>query len=123
MLCEYMAIHITRFVEIDLGGQTAYLLSAKVASTTKSMGAGSNSSMSSLLSYYNRFDFGYGVGAEVHPFMGICVGVRYSVSLTNLYKNFLSGSTTAGQQPSFVPSSPSIDLKNNVVQIYLGYRF
>jgi hypothetical protein len=123
MLCQYMAIHITKFVEIDIGGQTAYLLSVKVDSTAKSMGGSSNSSMSSLLSYYNRFDYGYGVGAEVHPFRGICLGARYSVSLNNLYKNLYSGSMTPGQQPSFVPSSPSIDLKNNVVQIYLGYRF
>jgi hypothetical protein len=123
MLCQYMAIHITRFVEIDIGGQTAYLLSVKVDSTTKSMGGVPNSSTSSLLSYYNRFDYGYGIGAEVHPFMGICLGARYSVSLSNLYKQFLSGSTTTGQQPSFVPNTPAIDLKNNVVQVYLGYRF
>jgi len=117
MLCQYMAIHITKYFEIQLGGQTAYLLHAKADSGTK-LSTG-NANTDKLISYYNRLDSGFGAGAEVHPVAGLLIGARYNISLSNLYKqsSFTPGN---GQSPSF---APSIDLKNNVVQLYLGYRF
>ena len=121
MIAQYMAIHITKFVEIDLGGQTGYLLNAKVDSS-KQMNTG-NAQMNSIMNYYNRFDFGFGAGVEIHPFMGICVGARYNISLTNLYKNEFSYSGTGAMPPSFIPSMPNLNLKNNNVQLYVGYRF
>jgi hypothetical protein len=63
---------------------------------------------------------------EIHPFMGICVGARYNISLTNLYKSdFSSMSTGTGTTtpPSFIPSTSNLNLKNNVIQLYAGYRF
>src|SRR5579872_7479973 len=36
-LAQLMAIHITKYVEIDIGGQTAYLLNAKVDSNKQIM--------------------------------------------------------------------------------------
>jgi hypothetical protein len=121
MLAQYMAIHITKYFEIYIGGQTSYLLGVKVDSSNQSM-TGGNAAVSSVLSYYNRFDFGYGGGFEVHPYKGICIGGSYSISLSNLYKQ-LASSYTQGGQPSFYPNAASINLKNNVVQIYAGYRF
>ncbi|HWB92979.1 MAG TPA: porin family protein [Puia sp.] len=108
-LAQLMAIHITRYVEIDIGGQTAYLLSARIDSS-KQMATG-NAELNSALSYYNRFDYGFGGGVEVHPVAGLLIGARYNISLSNLYKQ------------SFMPSASSINLKNNVVQVYAGYRF
>jgi hypothetical protein len=118
MLAQLMAIHITRFVEIDLGAQTAYLLHAKADSSQPSTG---NASADKLLNFYNRFDFGFGGGAEVHPVAGLIIGARYNISLTNLYKQSYQGNGTT--PPSFIPSTSNINFKNNVVQLYLGYRF
>jgi opacity protein-like surface antigen len=109
MLAQYLAIHITRFVEIDIGAQTAYLLSVKADSNKIATG---NAQVNSLLSYYNRFDYGYGGGVEVHPIAGLLIGARYNISLSNLYKNAF---TTNG--------NTSIDFKTNVVQVFAGYRF
>ena len=46
--------------------------------------------------------------------MGLLIGARYNVSLAKVYKDLQSF-----QQPSFT----SEDAKNNVVQLYAGWRF
>ena len=120
MLAQYMAIHITKFVELDFGGQTGYLLNAKVDSNKQNYG---NAQVNQIMDYYNRFDFGFGAGVEIHPFMGICIGARYNISLTNLYKSDFSSTGTGGQPPSFIPNTSNLNLKNNVIQLYAGYRF
>jgi opacity protein-like surface antigen len=76
-------------------------------------------SYASMLSFYNRFDYGFGVGAEVHPVAGLIIGVRYQLSFSNLFKTPTIDST--GAPPSSF--TPSVNLKNNVVMISIGYRF
>jgi hypothetical protein len=120
-LAQLMAIHITKYFEIDIGGQTAYLLHVKVDSGNNMMYG--NAQTSSLLSYYNRFDYGFGGGVEIHPIAGLLMGGRYNISLSNLYKQSLTTTTSSGQPPGFYPSTSSINLKNNVIQLYAGYRF
>jgi opacity protein-like surface antigen len=117
-LAQLMAINITHFVQIQIGTQISYLLSAKADSNKTSTGY---ASADALLSYYNRIDFGFGGGIEVRPFMGILVGARYNFSLTNLYKT----PDPSGSQPppSYIPESSGINFKNNLLQIYVGYRF
>ncbi|HXD79542.1 MAG TPA: porin family protein [Puia sp.] len=117
MLTQMMAIHITKYFELDLGGYTAYLLNAKDDSMSKALQGTPYASYSSMLSFYNRFDYGFGAGAEVHPVAGLLVGVRYQLSFSNLLKTAGSG----GQNPSTY--SPSLNLKNNVVMLSVGYRF
>ena len=116
---QLLAINITKYVQIQIGGQTSYLLNARADSSQPSTG---NASVDKAISFYNRFDYGYGVGVEIHPFMGLLVGARYNVSERNLYKQPTSFSTSGGT-PSFYPSASSISLKNNVVQVFIGYRF
>ena len=118
-LAQLMAIHITKYFEIDIGGQTAYLLSAKIDSSKQNTG---NAQLNSALSYYNRLDYGFGGGAEVHPIAGLLIGARYNISLANLYKQSFNYNAN-GAPPSFVPNTSSINLKNNLVQVYAGYRF
>jgi hypothetical protein len=118
-LAQLMAIHITKYFEIDIGGQTGYLLHAKVDSNKQVVG---NAQINSLLSYYNRFDYGFGGGVEIHPIAGLLIGGRYNISLSNLYKQSYT-TNSSGQPQGFVPSSSSINFKNNVVQLYVGYRF
>jgi opacity protein-like surface antigen len=114
MLTQMMAIHITKYFDIHWGGYTAFLLHVKADTTQKIPGM---AGMSSMLSFYNRFDYGLGAGVEIHPFMGIIIGARYQYSFSNLYKSFGAGSMT----PSFAP--PNVNLKNNVILISVGYRF
>jgi hypothetical protein len=106
---QLMSINITKYVSLMLGAQTAYLVSAKVDSSN-----GGSTTENKIMDFYNRIDYGYAVGAEVHPVMGLLIGARYNVSLAKVYKDLQSF-----QQPSFT----SEDAKNNVVQLYLGWRF
>jgi Outer membrane protein beta-barrel domain len=107
---QLMSINITKYVSIMFGAQTAYLISAQVDSTTTT----GNAAADKMMNLYNRIDYGYAVGAEIHPVMGLIIGARYNVSLAKVYKDIQSG-----QAPSFT----SEDAKNNVVQLYLGWRF
>jgi hypothetical protein len=112
MLPTYMCINITRLFQIHVGAQVAYLLNAKAQDKTPS--SGYSSPYANILQYYNRFDYGIGGGVEVHPFKGLLIGSRINISLANLYKEALSG-----QMPSFT----SINVKQNLFQIYTGWHF
>ena len=117
MMPQYMAINITKYFTILVGAQMAYLLNAKADSSNNSGGGGE---YSGIMSYYNRFDYGYGGGIEIHPVSGLMIGGRVNISLGNLYKSFSDPSSGSGTPPSFVPK---VDVKNNLFQIYAGWRF
>jgi Outer membrane protein beta-barrel domain len=121
MLAQYITINITKWVQIQLGGQTAYLLNVKVDSSNQLTNG--NAAAASAISYYNRIDAGFGGGVEIHPVAGLLVGARYSISLTNAYKQSSTSSGSNAPPPSFVPGIGSINLKNNLVQLFIGYRF
>jgi hypothetical protein len=118
MLAQLMSINITHFFQIQLGTQIAYLTNAKVDSTSQSVG---NAYADQILNYYNRIDFGFSGGVEVRPFMGFLIGARYNLSITNLYK--IPTDVTTQPPPSFIPTTSDVNFKNNLVQIYVGYRF
>lgn len=111
ILPQLMGINITKFLQIQLGAQTAFLINAKADSTNT---GGSSGPYSSIMSYYNKFDYGFAAGAEIHPVAGLLIGARYNISLGKLYKDIQSG-----QMPSFTAA----DAKNNVVQIFAGWVF
>ncbi len=113
MLPQYMSINITKYFSIQFGGQMAFLINAKVDSSGGS--STGNSSVDKALDFYNRFDYGYGGGIEIHPVSGVIIGARVNISLGNLYKM-----PEAGQQPSFVPK---VDVKNNLFQVFAGWKF
>jgi len=108
---QYMTINITRFVQIQLGGQMAFLLNAKADS---SVASGPKMPYGNVMSYYNKFDYGFGGGIELHPVAGWIIGARCSIGLAKLYS-----SLQTGQMPSFSAS----DAKNNVVQVFTGWKF
>ncbi len=111
MSSNLMTINITKYFQIQFGTQTAYLLNAKVDSSTN---GGAANPYSALLNYYNRFDYGFAGGIEIHPVSGLLVGGRVNISLGKLYK-----SAESGQAPSF----SDVDAKNNVFQLFAGWRF
>jgi hypothetical protein len=113
LLPQLLSINITKYFSLQVGGQMAFLVNAKADSAKSSTG---NARVDKLIDLYNRFDYGIAGGVEVHPFKGILIGARMNVSLGNLYKD----PTTASGSPNFFPS---IDAKNNVVQVFAGYKF
>ena len=113
VLPQYMTINITKFFQVQLGGQIAFLLNAKVDSANGN--SGMPPAAAKVMDIYNRIDYGFGGGIEVHPVSGLLVGARFNISLGDLYKN--PGSFASG---SFIPKT---DVKNNVFQIFAGWRF
>jgi Outer membrane protein beta-barrel domain len=116
MLPQYMSINITKYVSVLLGAQMAFLVNAK-ADSSNNTGAGGNP-YGKIMDYYNKFDYGYGGGVEIHPFKGLLIGARVNISLGNLYKDILT--TTPGTTPSFIPK---VNVKNNLFQIFAGWKF
>jgi hypothetical protein len=111
MLPTYMCINITRFFQIHIGAQMAYMINAKADSTSNS---GTSYPYANPLQYYNRFDYGLGGGVEVHPFKGLLIGTRVNISLANLYSDAAKGQ---------IPSLSSVNVKQNLFQIYAGWHF
>lgn len=118
MLPQYMSINITKYFSIQFGGQMAYLLNAKVDSTTSNNGM-TGTPYDGIMKFYNRFDYGYGGGIEIHPVSGLVLGGRFNISLSKLY-DVNSYSSGSGDPSDFVPK---VDVKNNVFQIFAGWRF
>ena len=112
---QLMAINVTKYVQIQLGAYSGYLLNAKKDSG-QTQTALDSAGYGSLLSSFNRFDYGATGGLEVHPIAGLLIGARYNLSFNGLYKQALTVQTGS-------MSSPTINPKNNVIQIFVGYRF
>ena len=109
LLPQLITLNFTKKVQLHVGGQAAFLLNATVDSTN-----GNNNG--SLFDYFNRFDYGLVGGVEVSPILGFFVGGRVNVSFNSVNKEPSSG----GNWPGFIPR---LDAKNNVVQLYAGWRF
>jgi hypothetical protein len=114
MLPQYISINITKYFSIQFGGQMAFLINAKADSTKTGGGSGQ---YGAIMDYYNKFDYGYGGGVEIHPISGLIIGARVNISLGKLY-DFSSYSSSTS--PSFIPK---VDVKNNVFQVFAGWRF
>ncbi len=107
LLPQILVIKFPKLVQVHAGGQAAFLLNATVDSSGNNGG--------SLFDYFNRFDYGLAGGVEIFPFHGLFIGARINVSLQNANKEAPLG----GNWPNFVPR---LDVKNNVVQLYAGWR-
>ena len=115
MLPQYMTINISKYFSIQFGGQMAFLINAKADSSNQS--GGTANPYGELMDYYNKFDYGYGGGIEIHPISGLLVGARFNISLGELYN---ADSFSSGTPPSFIPE---VDVKNNLFQIFAGWKF
>jgi opacity protein-like surface antigen len=117
MLPSFFCINITKFFQIYVGEEMAYLINATADSSSTS-NSGMSGQYNQILSYYNRFQFALGGGVEVHPVLGLLVGARINFSLTNLYS--VPSTTSPTEPPSFVPT---VNVKSNLFQIYAGWKF
>jgi len=107
LLPELITFNFTKKIELHAGIQFGFLLNANVDSAANY----------SLLDYFKRFDYGIAGGVQVSPILGLFVGARINVGLKNINNDQALG---AGSPPDFYPRE---FVKNNVVQIYAGWRF
>ena len=109
LLPQLLCINITKLLQLQAGFQMAFLINAEADSTTST---GVTAPYPDVMNYYNKFDYGFAAGAEVHPFKGLLVGARWNISLGKMYED-----AQMGQQPAFRVE----DAKNNVVQLFAGW--
>jgi len=108
LLPQLINIKFSKLVQVQAGGLVAFLLNSNVDSTGSGKG--------SLFDYFKRFDYGVAGGVEIFPFKGFFVGGRINVSLAKANEEAPIG----GSWPNFIPRP---NIKNNVVQVYTGWRF
>jgi hypothetical protein len=119
ILPQLTTINITRFVQLQVGGQMAFLLNAKADSTQT--GAEQSSPYATVSSFYNKIDYGFAGGIEIHPVKGLLIGARYNISLAKMNKAEEGAQLPALPTPAFIPKGA--DLKNNMLQVFVGYCF
>lgn len=107
LLPQLITLNFGKKINIHAGAQAAILLNA---------GADSTGGSGNLLSYFKKFDYAVVGGAEISPLSGFFLGARINVSLQKANEDAPLG----GSWPAAVPR---LDAKNNVVQVYAGWRF
>ena len=112
LLPQLTTINITRFVQLHLGVQLAFLINASTDSTSS---YSAPEPYGKYMSYYNRFDYGLAGGVEFYPIKNLLLGTRFNMGLGDMYK-----SIDPGRQPSAVPA---VNTKNKLLQVYAGWRF
>jgi hypothetical protein len=105
LLPQLITLNFTKKLQLHAGTQLGFLLNATVDSTGDNTG--------SLVDYFKKFTYGVVGGVEVSPLFGFFIGGRVNVSLNNINKGSGTGS------PNYIPK---LDVRNNVVQVYLGWR-
>ena len=117
MLPQLMTFNITKYVQLQAGGQISFLVRAKADSLSNSSIPGTPKN---AMDYYNKINYGAAGGLEIKPFAGLIIGGRYNAFFGSLNEQVSSG-TTPGL-PSFIPTDGK-KLKNGLVQVYIGYQF
>jgi len=112
LLPQLVNLNLTKFFQIQLGMQMAFLINA-----TADESDSSSDEYDDLMDFYNKIDYGFAGGLEIHPIGGLLVGARINLSFAELYKDMEDMTTPP---PSFIPE---VNVKNNVVNLYVGWHF
>lgn len=116
MLPQLMTINISKFFQLQAGGQIAFLLKAKADSISSSS---QPTGPKSPTDYFNKLNYGFAGGLEIKPIAGLIIGGRYNAFFGNLTDQYAAG--TPGL-PSYIPTDGK-KLKNGLLQVYVGYQF
>ena len=117
LLPQLYTFNLGKVIQLQVGGQVAFLLNAVVDSLQTVTGSNAYQKASD---YYNKFDYGMAAGFELYPSKGLLIGARYNLSFAKTYKE--QESNPGLPMPAFIPP-PGTNGKNNVVQVFAGYRF
>lgn len=111
-LPQLVTFNIGRFFQLQAGAQIGVLLHSKMT----------GSKDSTITGLMNRVDYGFAAGVELNPAGGLLIGGRYNLGLGKLYKQYET--STTNPHPFPLPFNPeTTNLKNGLVQFFVGYRF
>lgn len=106
---QLISFNFGKKIELHTGFQLGFLLNASADS--------SGGTRNGLLDYFQRFNYAVAGGIQVSPFSGLIIGARMNISLNKLNEELVIG---GGGSPAYIPKDI---LKNNVIQLYTGWRF
>ncbi len=118
LLPQLTTFNITKFVQLQAGLQLAFLINAGADSTVRSTATNANAA-NKVIDYYNKVDYGFAGGVEIRPFSGLLIGARLNISLADANKEQPVGIGI----PSYIPDLSGDKLRNNVLQIFVGWKF
>ncbi|HUR11787.1 MAG TPA: porin family protein [Flavitalea sp.] len=114
---QLYTFNLGKVVQLQIGGQLALLVNAVADSLNTINGY---NAYSKARDYYNTLDYGMAAGFELYPSKGMIIGARYNLSFAKTYKD--ESDYPVAPIPSFIPPKGT-NAKNNVVQVFAGYRF
>ncbi|RYG30284.1 MAG: PorT family protein [Chitinophagaceae bacterium] len=117
MLPQLMTVNISKYFQLQAGGQISLLVRAKADSVSSSSAP---ATPKNAMDYYNKLNYGAAGGVEIKPIAGLIIGGRYNAFFGSLNEQVSSG-TTPGL-PAFIPKDGK-KLKNGLIQLYIGYQF
>ena len=112
---QLYTFNVGKVLQLQIGGQLALLIKANADSTQTG-----TITYAEAMDYYNRLDYGMAAGFELYPTKGLLIGARYNLSFAKTYKEESEFPTSP--IPAFIPP-PGTNGKNNVVQLFVGYKF
>lgn len=108
LIPQLFTLNFTKKVEVHAGLQLGFLLNATADS--------SGGRQTGLLDYFNRFNYSLAGGLQVSPVSGMIIGARMNISVSKLNEDLAIG----GSRPAYIAKDI---LRNNVIQLYAGWRF
>jgi Outer membrane protein beta-barrel domain len=120
MLPQMVTVNIGKYVSLQAGGQISFLLAGK-SDTIVIPGPPPPPPVQTALDYLNRIDYGVAGGVEITPYKGLMIGARYNASLAKLFK--APDGTNTSNYPSFIPDPKNLDPRNNLIMLFVGYKF
>ena len=114
---QLYTLNLGKVIQLQVGGQFSFLLNAVVDSLQT---VNSSNAYQKASDYYNKLDYGLAAGFELYPAKGLLIGARYNLSFAKTYDE--DQYETGLPLPPFIPP-PGTNGKNNVVQLFAGYRF
>ena len=117
VLPQLMGINITKYVQLQIGAQMAYLLNAKADSSGTSTG---NPQVDKMMDMYNRFDYGAAGGIEIYPIQNLLIGQK----LSEYHTGYRAFSADVLRNIRFVSNSDNFIFDNEMLsQIFMkGYE-
>lgn len=114
LLPQLATFNIGNVLQVHAGAQLGFLLKSRIDSTPSS----SSVPAPAPKDFFNKINYGLAAGAEVRPIAGLVIGSRYNL----FFKTLGDPPSSPTVLPPYVPPA-NTNLRNGLVQVYIGYLF
>jgi hypothetical protein len=117
LMPQLLTLRLSRFVQLEIGGQLAYLINAKADSVTNNPSSEPDPTIyQKATDYFKRLNQGFAGGITIYPNSRIIVGTRMNANFGKLQRESYSGPI-----PPYIPRDNK-SIRSGLIQLYLGVR-